>query len=112
MGRFIKSFLTVALALTAATVLILGMQALAETNGAPKPGDFLLAQGAETKKEPAPCPAPPPKKPGQAKSMERPAPQMEKRAPRMERSQQPPAAAGTKKFGGQTIRDKEAPDGD
>jgi hypothetical protein len=112
MGRFIKSFLTVALALTAATVLILGMQALAETNGAPKPGDFLLAQGAETKKEPAPCPAPPPKKPGQAKSMERPAPQMEKKSRKIEGSQQPPAAAGTKKFGGQTIRDKEAPDGD
>jgi hypothetical protein len=112
MGRYVKNLLTVALALTGATVLFLALPALAETSCTLKPGALLLVQDPAPPKENAPCPAPPPQKPGQAKSVERPAPRLEKKSRKIEGSQQPPGAAGTKKLGGQLIRDKEVPDGD
>jgi hypothetical protein len=42
--------------------------------------------------------------------METPPPQMPKKPGIIEERQQPPAAVGTKKIGGQIIRGKDAPD--
>jgi hypothetical protein len=74
-----------------------------------QPGTFLLAQNAEQKKEKQPTTEPPSKEPGQMKSMEpSSAPKVKKGKRKARGRQEPPAAAGTKKMGGQTIRDRES----
>lgn len=116
MYRFVKDFLKVTLGLTAAAVLVGAFQAQA-TAAALASGPLLLAQSAESKKEPAPCPTPPKKDPGEIKSMApQPSPRMEKMEEggmKTRSAPKPmPGASGTKKMGGQTIRDKEAPEGE
>lgn len=116
MRKFARILGKLAPSLTAAVVLTVALQAQA----APLPsasGPLLLAQSAEPKKEPAPSPKPPKKEPGPSKSMAPPAcPRMEKKeegAIKMRGAPKPmPEASGTKKMGGQTIRDKEAPEGE
>ena len=116
MYRFVKNFFKVSLGLTLATVLVFALQAQAAVTASAS-GPLLLAQSAEPKPEPAPSPTPPKKEPGQSKSMAPPA------SPRMEKMEESgiktrgapkpmPGASGTKKMGGQTIRDKESPEGE
>ena len=116
MRKFGSILAKLAPSLTAVVVLTAALQAQAAPT-ASVPGPLLLAQSAEPKKEPAPNTTPPKPEPGQSKSMAPPpSPRMEK----MEEGDMPkrvgpkpmPEASGTKKMGGQTIRDQEAPEGE
>jgi hypothetical protein len=116
MCKFAKILSKLAPSLTAAVVLTVAFQAQA-TATASASGPLLLAQSAEPQKEPAPSTAPPKKAPGQSKSMAPPASprmkKMEERGFKTRGAPKPmPEASGTKKIGGQTIRDKEAPEGE
>jgi hypothetical protein len=109
MCRFIKKSFTVALSLTAAMILLIAIQAQAGSPGeVRKPGTLLLVQSVEAQKEQQKSPVPTcgkeEEKLKQEKSGEQKA-QMEKQAPKTR-------SAGTKKFGGQPIRDKESPAGE
>jgi hypothetical protein len=109
MWQFTKSWRKVVPGLMAAVVLATALAAQAAPT-APASGPLLLAQSAAPKKEPPQCPQHPKKEPEQWKSMETPPPQMPKKPGIIEERQQPPAAVGTKKIGGQIIRGKDAPD--
>lgn len=113
----IASFLAkLSLSLTAAVVLTAAIPVQAAT-AALTSGPLLLAQSAEPKPEKAPCQTPAKKESGASKSMAPPAP-----SPRMEEGgmkkrgmaapRPMPEASGTKKMGGQTIRNREAPEGE
>jgi hypothetical protein len=115
MCRFVKNFLKVALGLTSATVLVLALQAQAAASEGIKSGPFLLAQSAESQKEKQAAEAARDKELEKQKQMEmqKSAEQkmeMEKKSRKVRGIQPPPAASGTKKIGGQIIRDKESPD--
>ena len=116
MRKFASILAKLAPSLTAVVVLTAALQAQTAPT-ASVAGPLLLAQSAEPKKEPAPNPTPPKPEPGQSKSMAPPP------SPRMEKMEEGdmkkrvgpkpmPEASGTKKMGGQTIRAKEAPEGD
>jgi hypothetical protein len=115
MRQFMRIFDKVPLTLAAVVVLLAAVPVQA-TPAVSGPGPLLLAQKAEPKPEKAPCcPTPPPKEPGPTKSMAPPPPQMEQMRTRGIKPGNPlegPAASGTKKMGGQTIRAKEAPTGE
>ncbi|MEW6660599.1 MAG: hypothetical protein AB1424_18310 [Thermodesulfobacteriota bacterium] len=111
MWQFTKTFFQGPPGLMAAVVLAAALAAQAAPS-APASGPLLPAQSAAPEKEKAPGPQPLPKKPGQSKSMETPPPQMPEKSSRIEERQQAPAAVGTKKIGGQIIRDRETPDGE
>ena len=113
MRRFVKKFLKVALGLTSATIVVLAFQAQVAASKAIKSGTFLLAQSTEAQKEKQATEAARAKEAEQPKGvqMEKSAEkemQMEKCSPKVRGLQSPPAAAGTKKFGGQIIRNKES----
>ncbi|MCL4503926.1 MAG: hypothetical protein M1438_19040 [Deltaproteobacteria bacterium] len=85
------------------------------TNAPAAPGPLLLAQNSEPKAEKAPSQAVPKTAPGPVKSVT-PATNSEKMEERtfkkkgMAAPRPLPEASGTKKMGGQIIRDKEAPE--
>ncbi len=113
MRQYVRIFGKIAPSLAAALVLTVTFQAQT-TATAWASGLLVLAQSAEPKKEPAPCttPAKPEQEP--SKSMAPPpSPRMEEGAMKTRGAPKPmPEASGTKKMGGQTIRDKEAPEGE
>ena len=116
MRQFMKKFCQAVLSSAAVAALMAAVPVQAAFT-AVAPGPMLLAQSAEPKPEPAPCPAPPKPEPGPAKSMEPPASRemekMEEKNLKMRGAPRPlPEASGTKKMGGQTIRDKESPEGE
>jgi len=111
MHRFSKEFLKVALGLAAAVLLVAPAVQTGSMAAASEP--LLVAQSAESKAVKPSPPAPTPQKQGRIKSMA-PEPCMPKEE--MNKSYQKggdasvPAATGTKKIGGQTIRGKETPE--
>ena len=115
MCRFVKNSFKVPLGLFSAAIMLLALQAQAAAIETIKPGALLLAQSVEAQKEqkksdPPTCTQEEKKlKQGKPKEQEK---QMEKQAPKTRGLQQPPAATGTKKIGGQIIRDKESPEGE
>jgi hypothetical protein len=116
MRKFARILGKLAPGLSAAVVLTVGLQAQAVAT-ATASGPLLLAQSAEPQKEPAPSKTSPKKEPGQSKSMAPPpSPKMEKMEEggfKTRGAPKPlPGASGTKKMGGQIIRDKEAPEGE
>jgi hypothetical protein len=115
MCRFVKIFFKVALGLTSVVSLLIPLQVQAVAHETIKPGAVLLAQSAEPQKEPTKSPVTAggqeEEKLKQEKLKEQEI-QMKKQAPKTRGLQQPPAAAGTKKIGGQAIRAKEFPEGE
>lgn len=115
MCQFVKNSFKATLGLTSALILLIALQAQAAASETTKPGAFLLAQSAEPQKEqkksPKAASVQEEEKLKQEKSREEKM-QMEKQAPKTRGPQSAPAATGTKKIGGQIIRDKESPDGE
>ncbi len=113
MYRFLKNVLKVALGLASAMVLVIPLQARTVAGDVKKPRAFLLAQNAKEQKgqqkSHAPANGKEEDKLQQEKSKDQNM-QMEKQAPKTRAIQEPPAAAGTKKIGGQIIREKESHD--
>lgn len=117
MRQFTKNICQVVLSLTAAVALMAAVPVQAAPTASAS-GPMLLAQNAEPKPEKAPSPAAPKKAAGPSKPVAPPAsPKMEKMEEKNLRTRgaapRPmPGASGTKKMGGQTIRDKESPEGE
>ena len=115
MGRFVKKFFRVTMSLTSATILVIALQAQTNAGEAIESGAFLLAENGKAPKEektlPAPACAQEKEKLKQEKAREQKV-IMEKQAPKTRSMQDLAAAAGTKKIGGQIIRNKEVPKGE
>lgn len=114
MCRFVKKFFKAALGLTSAAILLIALQAQAAASETVKPGAFILAQSADAQKEKQAAEAARAKEAEKQKQMqsEEKKMEMQKQAPKTRGLQSAPAATGTKKIGGQIIRDKECPDGE
>ena len=115
MCQFVKNLFKVAIGITAATILVIALQAQAATSETIKPGVFLLAQSADPQKEQQKSDVVPSaqeeEKLKQEKSREQKM-QLEKQAPKTRAIHPPPTGDGTKKIGGGIIRDKKSPEGE
>ena len=108
MDKFLKFLLAAAMGLAATAVLVSGAAAQATAGKAVKPGTVILAQNAREKQEKPKAPKKKKAKP-KAKRSEEPDQRMFERGYTKEGIPEPPSAAGTKKIGGQTIRNRETP---